>query len=320
MKAIRVKEFGPPEVMKLVDVPDLKPGPKQVVVRIKAAGVNPVDAYVRTGTYSRKPPLPYTPGSDAAGLVEAVGDDVTRVVLGARVYISGTSTGAYAEMALCEENQVHRLPDGVSFSQGAAVSIPYATAYRALFQIAKALPGETVLVHGATGGVGVAAVQLARAAGATVIGTGGTEKGRALVMQEGAHFVLDHGKPDHLEGLGRLTQNRGMDVIVEMLANLNLDKDLKVLATKGRLVVVGSRGRVEIDPRDIMTREASITGMLLFKVPEREEAGIHAALAAGLENGTLRPVVGREIPLARAAEAHRIILEPGAYGKIVLIP
>jgi NADPH2:quinone reductase len=320
MKAIRVKEFGPPEVMKLVDVPDLKPGPKQVVVRIKAAGVNPVDAYVRTGTYSRKPPLPYTPGSDAAGLVEAVGDDVTRVVLGARVYISGTSTGAYAEMALCEENQVHRLPDGVSFSQGAAVSIPYATAYRALFQIAKALPGETVLVHGATGGVGVAAVQLARAAGATVIGTGGTEKGRALVMQEGAHFVLDHGKPDHLEGLGRLTQNRGMDVIVEMLANLNLDKDLKVLATKGRLVVVGSRGRVEIDPRDIMTREASITGMLLFKVPEREEAGIHAALAAGLENGTLRPVVGREIPLARAAEAHRIILEPGAYGKIALIP
>jgi NADPH2:quinone reductase len=320
MKAIRVKEFGPPEVMKLVDVPDLKPGPKQVVVRIKAAGVNPVDAYVRTGTYSRKPPLPYTPGSDAAGLVEAVGGDVTRVVLGARVYISGTSTGAYAEMALCEENQVHRLPDGISFSQGAAVNIPYATAYRALFQIAKALPGETVLVHGATGGVGVAAVQLARAAGATVIGTGGTEKGRALVMQEGAHYVLDHGKPDHLEGLGRLTQNRGMDVIVEMLANLNLDKDLKVLATKGRLVVVGSRGRVEIDPRDIMTRDSSITGMLLFKVPEREEAGIHAALAAGLENGTLRPVVGREIPLARAAEAHRIILEPGAYGKIVLIP
>jgi NADPH2:quinone reductase len=320
MKAIRVREFGPPEVMKLMDVPDLKPGPKQVVVRIKAAGVNPVDAYVRTGTYSRKPPLPYTPGSDAAGPVEAVGDGVTRVAVGARVYISGTSTGAYAEMALCEESQVHRLPEGVSFSQGAAVGIPYATAYRALFQIAKALPGETVLVHGATGGVGIAAVQLARAAGATVIGTGGTEKGRALVMQQGAHYVLDHGKPDHLGGLGRLTSNRGMDVILEMLANVNLDMDLKVLAPKGRLVVVGSRGRVEIDPRDIMTHEAVVTGMLLFKVTEREEAGIRAALAAGLESGTLRPIVGREIPLARAAEAHRKILEPGACGKIVLIP
>jgi NADPH2:quinone reductase len=320
MKAIRVREFGPPEVLKLEDVLELTPGPKQVVVRVKAAGVNPVDAYVRTGTYARKPSLPYTPGTDGAGLVEAIGEGVTRVEVGSRVYISGTSTGSYAEQALCEESQVHRLPDGVSFSQGAAINIPYATAYRALFQVAKAKPGETVLVHGATGGVGIAAVQLARAAGLSVIGTGGTEKGSALVIQQGAHHVLDHGNPDHLGDIGRLTQGRGVDVIIEMSAHLNLDKDLKILASKGRLVVVGSRGRVEINPREIMTQEAVVTGVLLFKASEGEEASLRAALSAGLENGTLRPIVGQEIPLASAPEAHRRILESGAYGKIVLIP
>jgi len=320
MKAIRVGEFGPPEVMKLEDVPDITPGPKQVLVKVKAAGVNPVDAYVRSGSYARKPALPYTPGSDAAGIIEGIGAGVTKAAVGERVYISGTSTGAYAEKALCEESQVHRLPDGVTFLQGAAVNIPYATAYRALFQVAKAAPGETVLVHGATGGVGVAAVQLARAAGLVVIGTGGTERGRELVMQQGAHYTLDHEKGDHLEGLGSLTGGRGVDIIVEMLASVNLDMDLKALALKGRLVVVGSRGRIEIDPRDIMSREAMVSGVLLFKMPEREEATLRAALSAGLANGTLRPVVGLEIPLAAASEAHRRLMAGGAYGKIVLVP
>jgi NADPH2:quinone reductase len=320
MKAVRVREFGQPEVLKLEDVAELEPGPKQAVVKVKAAGVNPVDAYVRMGTYSRKPALPYTPGSDAAGIVEAVGEGVTKTAAGARVYISGTSSGAYAESALCVENQVHRLPDGVSFSQGAAINIPYATAYRALFQMAYSMPGETVLVHGATGGVGIAAVQLARAAGLTVIGTGGSEKGRALLIQQGAHYALDHTKKNHLDEIAGLTDGRGVDVIIEMLANQNLDQDLKAVALKGRIIIVGSRGRVEIDPRDIMTHEAVVTGGLLFKISETEDASLRAALEAGLENGTLKPVVGREMPLAQAAEAHRIILEPGAYGKIVLIP
>ena len=320
MKAIRVREFGPPEVLKLEEVPDAAPGLKQVLVRVKAVGVNPVDAYVRSGMYARKPDLPYTPGSDAAGLVEAIGVGVTRAAVGERVYISGTSTGAYAEKAVCEENQVHRLPDGVSFPQGAAVNIPCATAYRALFQVAKAVPGEVVLVHGATGGVGIAAVQLARAAGMVVIGTGGTEKGRELVMKQGAHYTLDHGKRGHLEGLGPITAGRGVDVVIEMLANVNLDKDLKALAMRGRLVVVGSRGRVEIDPREIMAHEATVTGTLLFKMSECEEASLRAALSAGLENGTLSPVVGQEFRLADAAAAHRRIMEGGAYGKIVLVP
>jgi NADPH2:quinone reductase len=305
--------------MKLEDVPDLHPGPKQVLVRVKATGVNPTDTYTRAGT-SRKPPLPYTPGIDAAGIIESVGEDVTGVKAGARVYVSGTISGAYAEQALCEEHQLHPLPEKISFAQGAAINIPYATAYRALFQVAKAKPAETVLVHGATGGVGIAATQLARAAGMKVIGTGGTKKGRNLAIEQGAHHMLDHHAPGYLDQIQALTQGHGVDVILEMLANVNLDIDLKVLAVGGRVVVIGSRGRIEIDPRDAMMRDASILGMLLFNTTQAEASSIHAALVAGLQNGTLRPVIGKEMPLAEAPRAHREIMEPGAYGKIVLIP
>jgi NADPH2:quinone reductase len=320
MKAIRVHELGGPEVMKLEEVPDLQPGSGQVAVRIRAAGVNPVDTYMRSGMYPRKPDLPYTPGSDAAGEVMAVGDGVRRVKVGDRVYTSGTLTGAYAEQALCTEDQVHHLADRISYGQGAAVNVPYATAYQALFHRARGVPGETVLVHGASGGVGTGAVQLARAAGFTVIGTGGSERGRELVRQNGAHHVLDHSAGDYLDQLMRLTDGRGVDVILEMLANVNLAKDLTVLALKGRVVVIGNRGTIEINPRDTMGRDAAILGMTLFNASPSELASIHAALVAGFENGTLNPVVGQELPLADAPRAHEEVMKPGAYGKIVLIP
>jgi len=319
VKAIRVRQFGSPEVLQLEEIPDLHPGPHQVLVRVKAIGVNPTDTYTRSGTV-RRPPLPYTPGIDAAGVVESLGEGVTGVKVGARVYLSGTISGAYAEQALCEEAQVHQLPEKISFAQGAAIYVPYATAYRALLQLAKAIPGETVLVHGATGGVGIAAVQLARAAGMTVIGTGGTERGRNLAIEQGAHHVLDHRAPNYLNEIQPLTHGRGVDVILEMLANVNLDMDLKALAMGGRVVVIGSRGRIEIDPRDAMTRDASILGMLLFNITQAQASSIHSALVAGLESGTLRPVVGKEMPLAEAPRAHREIMEPGTFGKIVLIP
>jgi len=320
MKATRVREFGGPEAMRLEEIADPQVGPGQILVKVKAVGVNPVDTYIRSGTYSIKPTVPYTPGSDAAGVVESVGSGVARVKVGDRVYIAGTITGAYAEKTLCNESQVHPLPSQISFVQGAAISTPYATAYRALFQRAKGVAGETVFVHGASGGVGVAAVQLARAAGLRVIGTAGTEKGRALVMEQGAHHVLDHRAPDYLKQLMTLTEGRGVDVILEMLANVNLAKDLTVLAHGGRVVVIGNRGTIEINPRDAMGRDAAILGMALFNVPERERASIHAALGAGLSNGTLRPVIGQELPLADAPKAHKAVLEPGAYGKIVLVP
>jgi len=320
MKSIRVHEFGGPEVLKLEEVSNPSAAPGQVVVGVKAAGVNPVDTYIRAGTYTFKPSLPYTPGMDGAGVVEAVGQGVTRAKEGDRVYLAGTLTGAYAQKTVCAETQVHRLPAKITFPQGAAVNVPYATAYRALFQIGQARAGETVFVHGASGGVGVAAVQLARAAGLNVIGTAGTPKGLDLVLREGAHHALDHRAAGYLDQLRSLTGGRGADVIIEMLANVNLGRDLPLLAARGRVVVVGSRGPVEINARDIMGRDGSIRAMSLLVAPPDELAGIHAAIYAGLENGTLRPVVGQEIPLAEAARAHKAVMEPGAHGKIVLLP
>jgi NADPH2:quinone reductase len=319
MKSIRIHQFGGPEVLKLEDLPDPKPAEGQVLLRIHAIGVNPVETYIRDGKYGPRD-FPFTPGSDAAGVVEALGPGVKTVKLGDRVYTSGSLTGAYAERMLAKESQVHRLPDNVSFEQGAALGIPYATAWQAMFNRGKARPAETVLIHGATGGVGTAAVQMARAAGLTVIGTGGTDNGRRLVREQGAHHVLDHSRPDYLDELMALTAGQGVNLIMEMLANVNLAKDLTVLSKRGRVVVIGSRGNVEITPRDTMMRDADIRGMTLFNAADDELRGIHAALIAGLETGTLRPIVGKTIPLPEAARAHAEIIEGKAYGKIILTP
>ncbi len=320
MKAIRVHEFGGPENMAIEEVANPTPGSDQVVVDIKAVGVNPVDTYIRAGTYHVSPELPFTPGHEAAGVIEAVGKTVTGVKVGDRVYTSRTISGAYAEKALCAASTVHPFPERVSFEQGAAVNVAYSTAYQAIFQRGRAVPGETVFVNGASGAVGTAAVQLARNAGMMVIGTGGSEKGRQMVAEQGAHHVLDHHAPDYHQQVLSLTGGRGADVIVEMLADVNLAADLSVVATNGRVVVVGNRGTVEINPRDAMVRRAHIIGMLLFAATDKEKSEIHAALAAGLEKGSLQPVVGRTFPLAEAAKAHVQVMAPGAYGKIVLVP
>lgn len=320
MKAIRVHEFGGPENLRLEEVPDLKPGPGQVVVRIHAAGVNPVDTYIRAGAYPRKPALPYTPGTDGAGAVEALGEGVRRFSVGDRVYTAGSVTGTYAGQALCDEGNLFPLPPNASFSQGAAMHVPYATAYRGLFHRAQARPGETVLIHGASGGVGTAAVQLARAAGLRVVATAGSDRGKKLALSEGAHDVLDHKSPSHFDQALALTAGRGYDVILEMLANVNLARDLGILAAKGRVVVIGNRGTIEINARDAMTRDGSILAMSLWNASSEDLFSIHSALVAGLENKTLCPVIGQEIRLADAARAHTAVMEPGAYGKIVLIP
>jgi NADPH2:quinone reductase len=320
MKAILVREFGGPEVLKLKEVPTPKPAAGQVLVRIHGAGVNPYDTYMRAGTYAIKPPLPYTPGSDAGGVIEAVGDGVKKVKPGDRVYTAKTVTGAYAEYALTLEEQVHSLPEKTSFGQGAGVWVPYGTAYHALNHSAEAHASETVLVHGASGGVGSAAVQMARAMGLTIFGTAGTQKGLDLVKREGAHQVFDHSKAGYQEEIMKATGGRGVDFILEMLANVNMATDLKLLATNGRVIIIGNRGEITINPRDLMVRRASARGFTLWAITPTEEAEIHAGLIAGLENGTLRPVVAKELPLAEAARAHKEVLEPGAAGKIVLIP
>lgn len=324
MRTIRVREFGGPEVLRLEDVPASTPAASEVLVRVRAAGVNPVDTYVRTGTYARKPDLPYTPGTDGAGEIEAVGANVKGFAIGDRVYIAGDNTslsfspGTYAEQTICRPTQLHALPEGITFGQGASIGVPYGTAYRALFVRASAQAGETVLVHGATGGVGIAALELARAHGMTVIGTGGTDRGLKAARAHGAHTAVNHQDASYLDAVLHATGGRGVDVVLEMAAHINLDKDLAVLARHGRIVVIGNRGRVEIDPRGAMGKDAAILGMTLFNSPPNEIAGMHAAIVAGLTNRTLNPIVGREFPLADAALAHHAVMEPGAFGKIVL--
>ena len=320
MKAIRVSEYGGPSVLKLEEIPAPQPGQGQVLVRNHAVGVNPVDTYLRSNTDNRGPKLPYTPGSDTSGVVEAVGSGVSSVKAGDRVYVGGSVSGAYAEMSLCNEAQVHPLPGNVTFAQGAAMNVPYATAFHALIHRAHGEAGESVLVHGASGGVGIAAVQIARARGMKVIGTAGTERGRQLVSEQGAHHVLDHTAPGYLDEIAKVTGGQGVNVVLEMLANANLQKDLGIIAMGGRIAVIGNRGTTEINARSAMNKNAAILGVALFNTTPAQLAGLHGALVEGLANGTLRPVIAMELPLGQASRAHEAVMEPGHHGKIALIP
>lgn len=318
MQAIRVHAFGDPPVLQLEKVPDLRPGPGQVLVRLHAVGVNPVETYIRSGKYARLPLLPYTPGSDGAGTVESLGDGVTGWTTGQRVYVAGSLTGTYAEACLCETGQIHPLPDRCSFAQGAAIGIPYATAHAALFHRGQARSGERVLIQGGSGGVGLATLQFARMSGLTVYSTAGSGPGKILLRQQGATEVFDHHNPGMGDQVLAATGGRGVDLIVEMLANANLGRDLALLAPGGRVLVVGSRGTVEINPRDLMMRNADIRGVMLGHLTPGQLTATHSAIADGLESGALEPVIARSYPLGAAAEAHTVILQPGAGGKIVL--
>lgn len=323
MRAIQMSLFGEADVLKCVDVPVPEPGPGEVRVRLHAAGVNPADTYIRTGTYAFfKPSLPWTPGFDGAGVVESVAEGVGRVKPGDRVFVAALlatrNTGTYAEMLVCDADGVHPLPDSMSFAQGAAIGVPSVTAYRALFQRGRLRPGEIVLVHGASGGVGTITVQMARARGALVIGTAGTPGGLDLIRRMGVHFAVDHSTPGYLEEIPRLTNGRGVDLIVEMLANVNLEKDFHALAKHGRIVIVGSRGSLEFTPRLAMIKEADVLGMAVWNTTRSEYGEALSAVGAALESGGLRPTVGRELPLEKAAQAHVDILKEKAQGKMVL--
>ncbi|XP_023389664.1 quinone oxidoreductase isoform X2 [Pteropus vampyrus] len=271
MRAIRVFEIGGPEVLKFQsDVAVPIPKDHQVLIKVYACGVNPVDTYIRSGTYGRKPHFPYTPGFDVAGVIEAVGDNVTAFKKGERVFTTGTISGGYAEYAVVADDNVYTLPEKLDFKQGAAIGIPYFTAYRALLNRARVKPGESVLVHGASGGKSVG--------------------------------------------------EKGIDVIIEMLANVNLSNDLNLLSNGGRVIVVGSRGPIEINPRDTITKESSIIGVALYSSTKEEFQQCAAALQAGMEIGWLRPVIGSEYPLEKVAQAHEnIIHSSGATGKMILL-
>lgn len=319
MKTIEVKQFGDPEVMELIEKAAPSPGSREVVVQVKAVGVNPVETYIRAGTYPRLPDLPYTPGGNVAGIIASCGSDVTEWQSGDRVYSAATVSGGYAEMALCNSNQIFRLPDHVSFAQGAAIGVPAATAWRALFIRGRGKAGERLLIHGASGSVGQAAVQLAKDAGMSVYGTAGSDQGCSLVKKLGGE-VLNHNEKGYQELLYRVTNGEGFDIILEMLANKNLETDLKLLAPGGRVIIIGSRGRIEIDPRMTMATETEIRGLAVFNATAEEVVATHTALVSAMDRGVLVPTISREMALVDAPLAHQLVLTDGKCGKIVLIP
>ncbi|XP_071947770.1 quinone oxidoreductase-like isoform X2 [Antedon mediterranea] len=321
MRAVRVHAFGGPEVLRLdTDVAIPKPKEKQILVRVHAAGVNPVETYLRQGTYHIKPALPWTPGNDCAGLVEKVGGEVTKFKPGDRVFTYKTVSGSYAEYTVANENDVFNLPSELSFQQGAAMGIPYFTAYRALILRAKAKAGQKVLVHGASGSVGIASVQLAKAYGMTVYGTAGSSEGLKLVSNIGARNVFNHKEPGYTDKIMEATGGLGVDIIIEMLANVNLQKDLELLARGGTVAVVGNRGNIEINPRLTMVKETSIVGVLFPPGAEEEKQQVNAAIQPGMEQGWIKPVIGKEYTMKEASQAHEdVISNKPTLGRLVIV-
>lgn len=304
--------------MTLKEVPKPDLADDQVLVKIEFAGVNPVDCYIRAGTYAALPPVGYTPGMDGAGTIESVGKQVRGYRKGQRVYVAGSVSGTYAEFCVCNPIQLHPLPRQSSFEEGACIGIPYATAAYALFHRASLRRGQSVLVHGATGGVGIAAIQLAKRAGLRVFATGGSDAGRVLLQRQGADAVFDHHQPGYEQGILEASEGVGVDLIVEMLANANLGRDLQMLSTNGCVAVVGSRGMVQIQPRELMVRDGDIRGIMLAKAPPGVIGRIHTELLSGFTDGSLRPVIRSVFALERAMEAHHLQMTPGALGKVIL--
>ena len=319
MQAIVVSDFGGPEVLELREVPDPSPAKNQIVVQMRAVGVNPVEAYKRAGTppYNLSP-LPHTPGTDGAGEIVAAGAD-SRWKIGDRVYLySPKGSGTYAQFCVCDDADAFELPSNVSFEAGAALGVPYATAHRALFGKANAKAGEFVFVHGATGGVGVAAVQIALAKGCKVGGSAGSAQGEAFLEALGVRYTTNHNQNDYLSDVLGMTCGRGCDVLLEMLANVNLPHVPDVMAPFGRVVIIGNRGTCELNPRAWMGKDLSIFGMTLFNVAPDELRQIHAELGELLRSGALSPVVCQQFPLAQASAAHEAVMQNGKFGKIVL--
>ena len=325
--AIVCRSFGGPEVLTYGARDALgSPAAGQVIVQMAAAGVNPSDTYVRLGPggpYANNPKLiptlPFTPGKDGAGTVVAVGDGVTGLTPGARVYTTGSISGTYAAYALCGMDQLHPLPDNITFAQGACVGVPCATAYRALHLRCKVQPGDTVLVHGASGAVGLAAVQLAVAAGCVVVGTAGTAAGEAAVRAAGA-VAVNHREDAYVErAMASLPADKGgkFDIVLEMAAHTNMLQDIVMLRHGGQLAVVGSKAEaVPFNPRLLMPAEVSIHGVFLSTASAAEKQQTHAALFDAMVSGALTPVVGVELPLSEAATAHKEVMQPSSGGKV----
>ena len=322
MKAIVVNQYGVEDSMQLMDIPEPVPGPGEVLVSMKNAGVNPNETYVLTGTYAfYTPELPFTLGFDGAGIIDAVGGSVEGFRAGDRVYIAGFmakyNSGTYAQKVRVSADAVQLLPDNVDFAQGAALGIPATAAYRAIYLRGEVKSGDYVLIHGASGGVGLLAIQMAKACGAIVIGTASSEAGRALILEQGADYAMDHLTPDNLAKLKEYTNQKGPNVIIEFLANKNLEIDMEVIAKYGRIVVIGNRGTIEVNPRLLMAKDSDIRGLGIPNYTEEEYKQSFVKINELLASGKLSPVIGQHFTLEEAKAAHKMIMDQKTKGKLV---
>jgi len=322
MKAILFDQLGGPEVMKLGEAPKPEVRPGWVLLKNHAIGINFADNFFRQGQYLIRPKLPDTPGLEAAGVVEAVGPGVEHLKPGMRVTAIGTRT--YAEYCVASASQVMPLPDFVSFTEGAAFPIQTLTAYHMLHTSHQTTPGQTVLVHSAAGGVGIVAVQIAKAAGARVIGTVSNDSKINLVKEYGADAVINYVTQDFAEEALKLTNGKGVDLILDAVGKPTLEKGLNCLAPFGHLILYGRAGGVP-DPVNLMSlfqKSLKVSGFVLYTVsamPDKHREGIEKSFQL-MQQGKLKMLVGKTFPLAEAAEAHRYMESRQSVGKLVLIP
>jgi NADPH2:quinone reductase len=322
MKAIQVHEFGGPEVLQYGDVDAPSVGPGLLHVRLKAAGVNPLETALRSGNHPRAASLqlPHIPGADASGEVIAVGDGVSGYAPGDRVYGAAT-TGSYAEEALLDPTRTALLPDNLSFEEGASLPIVLYTAYYAVVYKAAIRAGETLLVHGAAGGVGSMAVQVGKAAGARVIATVSSAEKGAFAKSLGADVVINYREEDFVERCREETGGLGVDAVIEMVATDNFDKDCAALRVFGRLVVLGAgtgkspSGTVTYPP--FYSKNIDVLGFSLFNAAP-VFGDMLRQVGRLLSDGRVKPMVGETVPLADAPRSHELLMSGQVFGKIVL--
>jgi NADPH2:quinone reductase len=324
MKAVRVHEYGGPEVLVYEEVP--KPAPKtdQVLVRVEAATVNPMDVAVRENRFPTPKMPPKIIGSDGAGVVESVGDAVTDVHPGDRVFFSGLgvgSEGSYADYVVLAEAQAVPIPSGLSFVEAAALGMVFPAAYYGLVRRAALQAGETVLVQGAAGGVGSASVQLAKALGARVLATVAGAAEADLVRSLGADDVIDYSTEDVVARVLELTGGKGVDLVQELVVSTNLPADVRLVATGGRIVCTGQGPSPEatVPIGEALAKDATLLFMNLNNAKRAGVAAIAAEVASMAAAGRVKPVIGESLPLAEARRAHELLAGPH-LGKIVLLP
>jgi NADPH2:quinone reductase len=323
MKAIVFEQTGGPEVLALADVPkpDVRAG--MALIKVHAVGVNFADVRFRQGQYVVKPKLPDTPGMEAAGVIEALGEGVTDLKAGQRV--AAFTVKSYAEYCQAPASMVIPLPDSVSFEQGAAFPIQVLTAYHMLHTADSTGPGRTVLVHSAAGGVGLAAVQLAKVAGARVLGTVSSDAKAPIVRDHGADAVINYATQKFADEALRLTDGRGVDLILDAVGKPTFEEGLRCLAPFGHLILYGRAGGAT-DPLNVATLSAKSLKVSGFMVPtvtrnfpdKTRESAKHCFTL--MREGRLKLHIGKTFPLAAASEAHRYLESRQSTGKLLLLP